>query len=126
MLEFKGIKMSKDYSEKLRSVKYQMEVILQENDISGLVILADGDGHGEFAFCIDKPSWSKVKFEESGIRVQINSKTPEENLKANKTINAIVITRDILANQFLLADELIKLISSKVEIVFDKNAKFFN
>lgn len=106
----------KDFSEKLRSAKYEIAEILKKHNIAGSIILADGEGMGEFGFFIDTPNWSGIYLNEFGFRIKMNSKTEEAKTNANKSVNAAVVLRDCIGNQFLLADALVTEIKKHVKV----------
>lgn len=116
--------MEKSYSEKLRVAKKEIETVLKKHDIAGSIILADGEGMGEFGYFVTTPTWSGLTPNEQGFRIQLKMKTDEGKLNANKTVNACVVLRDVLANQFVLADRLVKAIEDHVKIETTSEPQF--
>jgi len=110
-------------SKKLQKAMKEIEDIARKNDIMGVIALADGEQHGEFGNFIDLPDWSNVKFthiDDGSSRVDIKVYGKSMPTETNKTVNALVILRDIVGNQYMTLDKLVNMVKEKVDIQEDE------
>ena len=82
-----------EYSPKLKRAMKEIREIMTREDIGGLVVLNDGEGHGEYGLFLEDPSWSNIKFlsDGSGVRTKFHmkSKPKETAMTANMICNQL-------------------------------------
>ncbi len=115
--------MTKKTSKKLQKAIDDIELILKKNDIMGMVSLADGESHGEFANFVQNASWSMIEFKDNHdgsmtahLKAHVKSKPKESNM----TVNALIILQDMIAYQFSVLYEIISNAKEKISIVEDE------
>ena len=93
-----------EYSPKLKKAMKEIREILKREDIGGLVILNDGEGHGEYALFLEEPTWSNIRFLPggSGVRTKLHMKSkPKET----------AMTVNMICNQLALVAKMVQFLS---------------
>jgi hypothetical protein len=93
---------------RLQDAAERIKEILREFDIAGVVTLCSGNGHAEYVNYVTEPTWSCLSFHEGAVRVRAKVKSAPaedrvlEKIKLQKTVNTVILMRDVLANQYLM------------------------
>jgi len=111
------------HSPELRKAKKEIAIILRKYNIAGAVLLADGKGMGEYGNYIDLPNWSAVSFENTFLRIKTTGKDIASREVAEKTVNALVIIRDMAIQQATLNQQILDKLGEHFKIIEDKNPK---
>lgn len=116
------------FDPKLKEAAEEIKVVLRKHDIAGVFELFNGEGHAEFIYHIEEPTWSCLHWDKEGIRFRAKAKTggPMEKAKAAATINMIHIMRDVASNTFEFADRLVKLVHQHFDIEVEKGRFTYN
>jgi hypothetical protein len=112
-----GRGMNDNYNPKLRACKHEIAGILKKYNVLANIILADGEGIGEFGMFIgeDTADWSTIRFLKGNrVHLKLYAKSDKEN--TNKTVNALYHFKDILGMLFMQNEEMIKMIEKHFEI----------
>jgi len=113
----------KGVSKELKSAMFEINKIIKEYDINATIILADGNGHGEFKVFHDEPTWSQIRFiprKDGSVAVHTKAYMNSKPKETNRTINSMYCIQDLLGRIYLMNDNILKDIESKIEIEKDK------
>lgn len=98
----------------LKVAIHEMDAVLRKYDIAGVFVLTDGEGNGEFKISFDVPSWTMLRFLKSGLHFKAYMKS--KPIESNKTLNMVLISRDILAQIFMAVDTTVKQLVERFDI----------
>lgn len=110
---------TKDVSEHLQSVAQEIRAVLKKHDVVGSVMLADGLGHGEFLFNYHEPTWSQLRFlpqDDGSVVVHTALHMKSKPAQTERTVNALVVSHDMMARCFMMLDEIRKQWEKHVKI----------
>ena len=116
-----------DFSQHLRSVKHKIETVLRQNNVSGSVVLHDGQGMSEYGCFWDLPTWSNLRFVtlKNGSRrvhLKVHMKSNPEDTAA--TVNALVHAKDVNAFVSKQADVILSQLKNIIKIEMDDKPTF--
>jgi hypothetical protein len=110
------------YDPKLKKAIAQIESIIKEYDIAGLVILANGQGNSEWISAIN-PTWSALFWENTPrgplLRIRLKrAEVGEENAKiiANRTADLLAHMVDQAGRHFMTMKQLLDMVKEKWDI----------
>jgi len=102
-----------DYSPKLKKAMLQIEEIINENDIAGIVCLHDKTGHGEYLHALG-PSYSVISLRNGKIKLKASR---NKNLKRiATTANMLRTLITLIGNAFIHIEPLDKALTKKFDI----------
>lgn len=108
--------MSEKYSPRLKAIMAEIKEIFDKHDVAGVVTLSDGLGMNEFRYFVDTPSWSMLRFLNDGSGVHLKAHAKSKPIETNKTVNVIYSTHEILANSFMVFEQIRKQVDSTLEV----------
>jgi hypothetical protein len=77
---------------RLRVIAEELATLMDKHDVGGVVMLESRESSA-WRFVI--PKWAGLQLERGGIRVRINSKTPEAQAIGNATVGMLASLRDV-------------------------------
>lgn len=106
------------YDPKLRQAMAEIRAICRKHDIGGAILLTS-ETHSEFAYLIDLPSWSIVRFEgDGGVRLRSTDLPTREAKKhgVEMTAGMLFALRDLAINTANDTGQLCSLLEQHFEI----------
>jgi len=105
----------------LQEAAEKIKDILRGYDIAAVMTLVSGNGHAEYVNFVTDPKWSALTDVDGGMRFKASPVSAPsmgrayERIKVRKTVNAIVLLRDVLAIQARMFKSLSDQLSKHVD-----------
>jgi len=114
----------------LKKTQKEIQKILKKNNMLGIIVLADGKGHGDWSFNLKDPAWSNLRYItiDGGIKIIGTKSDIKENLDGTeRSVNTITVIQKTLAHFWmtfngikLQCDDLLKASKSGGKILTGK------
>ena len=105
---------------KLKACMKKIESAMRHYDVGGYAMINDGIGNNEFRLHFT-PSWSQIELIEGALKFKVRMSSKPENTE--KTVNLIYCMQDLLGQNWLMVDEIKKMIDKNLDVETDSNGQ---
>lgn len=110
------IKPKGEFSPKLKTAMKEIREVIKKHDIGGVIILNDGEGHGEYGLFLEDPTWSTIRFMAGGRGVHMKAHMKSKALETARTVNMICNQLSLVINTYGILDKIKTMLTKNMDI----------